>query len=234
MSELCVIGVSAYGERRTMVNLAVLFTFIAAALGAVQVVNTTRKRVVFLTTSSPNGTYVVRLAGQKDRPKVPVVSHAVIFSVTKDGEPLLTDNLLHSADWLDSSFDLLYPQHYWVKENVLQFYRGEFFSEGTRESIVIQNKTDKVIEYLRVTSVDSFLLFDLQPHATLTLPISAARADNRWVSIEGGFPERKKIKQTGAGFLFPKDRQGPFVYYIYINENDLVIESPGLEKYKGS
>ena len=90
-------------KRRIVGNLALLFTFIAAAVGAVQVVNTTRERVVFLSTSSPSGTYVVRLAGPKDRPKVPMVSHAVIFSVTKDGEPFLADNVLHSADWLDSS-----------------------------------------------------------------------------------------------------------------------------------
>src|SRR5215213_1569203 len=110
-------------ERRIIVKLALLFTFIAAAVGAVQVANITSERVAFLTTSSPNGTYVVRLFGQKDRPKVPMVSHEVVFSVTREGKALSADNFFHSGDWLDPSFDLIYPQHSWVKENVLHFYR---------------------------------------------------------------------------------------------------------------
>lgn len=217
-----------------MVNLALLLTFIAAVVGAVHVVKTTNQTDVFLTTSSPKGSYVVSLSGRKDRPKLPMVSHEVSFSVTKDGKASSTNNYLHSGDWLDPSFDILYPQHEWITENVLHFYRKEFFNEGERESILVQNKTTKVIEYLRVTSVDSFLLFDVQPDATITLVISGPRADNRWVTVEGEFSDRQRIKRTGIGFLFAKDAKGPFTYQVDINADGLIIESPGLEKYKAT
>ena len=39
---------------------------------------------------------------------------------------------------------------------------------------------------------------------------------------------------SDLGFLFPKGKHGPFAYYVYINEISLTIESPDLEKYKGS
>ena len=80
---------------------------------------------------------------------------------------------LHSGDWLDPSFDLLYPQHTWVRVDLLHFHRKEFFDEGRRESIIIQNRTNRVIQYLQVTSVDSFLLFDILPGALTTLVVSA-------------------------------------------------------------
>jgi hypothetical protein len=221
-------------ENRAIMNLALLLTFFAVAVGSVTVVKTTRHNGVFLTTSSPKGSYTVRLTGRKDRPKVPLVSHEVSFSVSKDGKLFLTNKYLHSGDWFDPSFEILYPQHNWAREDALQFYREEFFSEAQRESIVVQNKTQKVIQYLRVTTVDSFLLFDIQPDAKSTLVISAPRGDYRWITVEGEFLEGSKIKQNGVGFLFPKGRKGPFAYNIYVNEDSLTIESPELEKYKGA
>jgi hypothetical protein len=219
-------------ENKVIVNLVLVLAVVAAAVGSVQVVKTTIQNDVFLTTSSPKGSYTVRLTGRNDRPKVPLVSHEVLFSVSKDGKVFLTNKYLHSGDWFDPSFNLLYPQHNWVGEDTLHFYKQEFFSEGERESIEVQNRTQKVIQYLRVTSVDSFLFFSMQPGAMSTLIVSAPRADNRWVTIEGEFSDGQIIKQTGVGFLFTKGRKGPFAYYIHINEDGLTIESPDLEKYR--
>jgi hypothetical protein len=220
--------------RKVIVNLGLLLTFLVVAVGAVQVVKITNQGDIFLTTSSPKGSYVVSLTGRKDRPKLPMVNHEVRFSLAKTGKASLTNKYLHSGDWFDPSFDLLYPQHNWVQENVLQFYKEEFFNEGERQSIVVQNKTKRGIGYLRVTSIDSFLLFDIQPGATITLVVSAPRADNTWITVEGEFFELQQIRQTGVGFLFPKGRKGPFAYNVYVNEDDVTIESPGLEKYKGT
>ena len=161
-------------KRKVIGNLVLLVTFLGVAVGAVHIVQTIRHREVVLTTSSPANTYTVTLAGQRDRPKVPLLYHQVRFSVSKSkgAKESLTNKYLHSGDWFDPSFDHLYRQHNWVQENVLQLYNEEFFNDGERENIVVQNKTDKVIEYLRVRSTDTFLLFDIQPGATFTLVAS--------------------------------------------------------------
>ena len=51
------------------------------------------------------------------------------------------------------------------------------------------------------------------------------------MNVQGEFPEGREIKETGTNFLSPKDRKGPFTYFISINQDGLTIESPGLEKY---
>lgn len=208
-------------------KLILLVVFAAAMISGVLIVRTTSQPEVFLTITSPNGNYTVSLAGQKDRPKLPFVSHEVRFSVTKEGKETSTNNFLHSGDWLDPSFALWYPQHKWITENGLQFYKEEFFNDGQRERISVQNKTDKVIEYLRVTSIDSFLLFDIPPGATTTLTVSPPRSDNRWISVTGEFRDRQQIGQKGEGFSFGKDRKGPLTYFVAINVDGLTI---GLEK----
>lgn len=221
-------------DRNVYVRLTLLLTFLAAAIGGVLIVKTISKRQVFLSTSSPKGSYVVSLTGRRDRPKFPLRSNEVYFSVSKAGKEYLTNEFFHFGDWFDPSFDDLYPQQKWVEENVVQFYSDEFVSEGPRENIVIQNKTNKVIKYLRVRSIDSFLLFDLQPGATLTLDTSGPQANSSWLTVEGEFTGRWKIKETGVGFSFPEGRKGLFTHFIYINENGLTMESPGSERYEAN
>jgi hypothetical protein len=216
---------------KAILRLSLLLTFVMTALASAAIVSRCQRDVV-LTTSSPKGTYTVRLTGQRDRPKVPLLSHQVLFSVNKDGKEVLTNEYLHSGDWLDPSFDVLYPQHNWVREDMLHFYRKEFFDEAGRESIVIVNRTDRVIHYLQVTSVDSFLLFDIPPGALTTLVASAPRSDLRWLAAEGEFVDGRKIERYGADFLLHSVSKQSFVYYVYIDEGGLKIESPDLPQYK--
>ena len=214
--------------------MALLFTFIGAAVGSVTLVKTIKETEVLLTTTSPKGTYTVRLTGRAERPKLPFVSHQVLFSVTMGGEVALANKYLHSGDWFDPSFGLAYPEHAWVSDQILKFYKNEFVSEGQYGRILILNKTREIIQYLRVTSVDTFLVLDVQPESTTTMDVSAPRGDSVWIKVEGEFVGGRQIKGNGVGFLFPKGKHGPFAYYVYINENSLTIESPDLEKYKGS
>ena len=220
-------------DRNVYVRLTLLLTFLVAAFGGVLIVKTIRQRQVFLSTTSPKGSYVVSLTGRRDRPRMPLLSNEVYFSASKEGKEYLTKEFFHYGDWFDPSFDDLYPQQKWVEENVVQFYSDEFSSAGPRENIIVQNKTNKVIEYLRVTSIDSFLLFDLQPGSTITLATSGPPADSSWLTVEGEFTEGEKIKETGVGFSFPRGRKEPFTHFIYINEDGLTIESPGSVRYEG-
>jgi len=211
---------------------------ICALIGAVFISLTlykvTARSRYFLTTSSPKGTYTVHLTGQENRPRFPIIYHQVRFSASKNSKVFLSDKYFHSGDWFDPSFGILYPQHAWVADNVLHFYRQEFFNTNMAEGILVFNKSDKVIDYLKVTSVDSFLLFNIQPGAITELAVSPSRGDSRWINVVGEFSEGQCVKEHGVGFLLPEERNEPFSYYIYITEGDSNIESPLLEKYKGT
>jgi len=218
--------------KRMIGRIALLVTFVVAAVGSISLVRTIIPAEPFVTTTSPKGTYTVRLTGRKDRPRIPFVEHEVRFSVSKGERLFLADKFLHSGDWLDPSFELWFPENSWLSENILQFYKREFRSDGAHESIVVLNKTAETILYLRIVSVDTFLLFDVQPGAASTLAVSAPRTDSRWVSVEGEFSGHRAIKSAEAGFVVAAAQKGPFVYYVYVNEDGISIESPDLQKSK--
>ena len=219
-------------EHKVIVNLALLFAFTGAAVGSLTLWKIKTQSESFLSTTSPKGTYTVRLTGRKDRPKVPFLNHQVLFSVSREEKVVVANRYLHSGDWFDPSFDLRYPDHAWENDDILHFYKKEFFAAGQPEQIVVLNKTSEMIQYLRVTSVDTFLLFDVQPESTTRLAVSRPRTDSAWINVEGEFSDDTRIEETGVGFRFPKSKQPPFTYYIYIDKKSFTIESPGLEKYK--
>jgi len=218
--------------KRIIWGIALLVTFVVAAVGSVILVRTLIPAGPFLTTTSPKGTYTVRLTGRKDRPRIPFVNHEVRFSVTKGEKLFLSDKFLHSGDWLDPSFELWYPENSWFSENILQFYKREFRSDGAQESIIVLNKTAQTIPFLRIVSVDTFLLFDVQAGTASTLAVSAPRTDSRWVSVEGELAGHHAIKSAEEGFVLAAAQKGPFVYYVYVTENGISIESLDLQKSK--
>jgi hypothetical protein len=211
-------------------NLLLLGIFVSGMVIAVALVNATRQIEPFLTTSSPNGTYTVRLTGRKGRPTILFRTNQVFFSVTRNAKEFLSNKHIHSGDWLDPSFDSSYPQYEWLSEDRLHFFREDFFRDGQPETIVVQNKTQKNIPYLRVASVDAFLLFDIKPGAAFKLIVSGPRTDNRWITAEGEFSDSQGIQQS-EGFIFNKERKGPYTYHIIVNSDKTTIESPDLEKY---
>lgn len=189
---------------------------------------------VFLATSSPNRTYIVSLMGRKDSPHIPVVSHKVRFSALKTSKAFLSDKYLHSGDWFDPSFEILYPQHTWVNDNVLRFYSEENFSNSNLDILKIVNGTGKKIDYLRVTSDCLLLIFEVQPNTITELFVPQPRGNLRWISIEGESSNGQSIEKNGVDFVIPKGLSGPFMYNIYITEDGSRIESPNLEKYQGT
>jgi len=219
-------------QNKVIVNLALLFAFTGAAVGSLTLWKITTQSESFLSTTSPKGTYTVRLTGRKDRPKVPFLNHQVLFSVSREEKVVVANSYLHSGDWFDPSFDILYPDHAWENNEILHFYKKEYFADGQPEQVVVLNKTTETIQYLHVTSVDTFLLFDIQPESTTRLVVSRPRADSRWIKIAGQFSDGTPIQGKGVGFVLPKSKQPPFTYYIYIDKKSFTIESSGLEKYK--
>ncbi len=185
---------------------------------------------IFFTTHSPGGTYTVNLKGQKERPAL--FTAEVRFNVLKNGESFWSDQYLHSGDAMDLSFEVGYPNHRWLGENVLRFYHDEDFNAGKSQVVVIVNKTNKVIKSLKFETdpTDKYLLFDIQPGTEIRLPVSPPKGDYEILSIEGKFYEERSFDNV-ASFKINKEINEPFTYQIYITDDALTIENSQLEKY---
>lgn len=185
----------------------------------------------FLTTTSPNGTYVVQLSGRKDRTTLPVIYHRVRFSVSKNGRSFLTNRYLYSGDWLDPTFGILYPRQIWASDSALHFQRPGGSGASAPGRLVVVNRASKEIKYLRVESIDLFLLFSMQPGSTIYLNAAPPRGDFIWVSVAGEFSDGRAVKETAASFLVPNEARGPFTYHIFITDDGSIIESAQLKQY---
>jgi len=183
---------------------------------------------VFLTTTSPAQTYTVSIAGQKDRPRFPAIVNTVTFSVTKRSETFLGSQYLHSGDWLDPSFSILYPQHNWPSENVLHFFREEYFSGGEPLRLIVKNSSGETIKYLLVVSHDAHLLFDVQANSKTELKIPPPRGDIFYISVEGQFTDGRAQKRVGQNFIVNKR---PATFYVDVGDTAAAFESTGWEKY---
>jgi hypothetical protein len=177
----------------------------------------------FFTTSSPEGTYTVKLTGQKQRPFF--FTNTVNYQVLKNGQPFLPSTYIHSGDAMDISFELAYPNHRWLSENILHLYREEYFNYGKPDTLVVVNRTGQVIKHLKVASEDQFLFFDLQPGAEIKLLNSRSRGDYKWFKAVGELYDGRKIK-SGENLKPNKELSGPSTYYIYINTDSAIFEGP--------
>lgn len=204
---------------------------VVAVLVSVALYRLVAKPPVFLSASSPGGTYVVNLSGQKGRPLF--FTNEVRFEVLKNGEPFIPSSSLHSGDSFDLSFESGYPNHRWTGENVLQFYREQHFNAGQPDTLIVVNQSGQPIKYLRVQSVDKLLFFDLPRGAEVTVPMSRHRGDSSGVYVEGEFDGGRDFK-GGAAFTIHKEQNGPFTYYIRVIDDGVRIENPHVEKYKST
>ncbi len=177
----------------------------------------------FFTTASPGGTYTVKLTGQKQRPFF--FTTTVNYHVLKNGQPFIPSTYIHSGDFMDISFELAYPHHRWMSENILQLYREQYFNDGRPDTLVVINRTGRVIKHLKVASQHQFLFFDLQPGTEMNLLNSRPRGDYKGFNIVGEFYDGRRINSEEA--LRPnKELSGPFTYYIYINADGATFEGP--------
>jgi hypothetical protein len=126
---------------------------------------------------------------------------------------------------MDLAFEAGYPNHRWVYENTVQFYREQYFNDGRPDTLKVMNKTGKTIKYLMISSIDKFLCFDLQDGAALELLNSQPRGDYKWLDVGGEFYDGQKLQGT-ASLTPPKGRHASFTYYIYINGNGATFEGP--------
>ena len=140
-------------------RIAVIGLVATLTLGVAILVSSAQSRV-WLSTSSPNKTYTVQLTGRKFRPKVPGVEHEARFNLLKGSEPVVKNAYVDSYDWFDSDFAEMYPDHKWVTDSVLRFGRLAK-SEQSIDSLIVSNRTDKPVRYLKITVGDMLFIFDL-------------------------------------------------------------------------
>lgn len=128
-----------------------------------------REPPVWLSSSSPDHTYVVDLTGDKGRGGF-IFDTVVSYRLSKNGTMFVKDKVAHRGDWLDVSFELAYPEHTWIGENVMRFWRKPDRDRDDRfDVLLISNETNKTVRYVRIVTKDMFFIFDIQPHSNLKL-----------------------------------------------------------------
>jgi hypothetical protein len=173
----------------------------------------------FLTTTSPDHTYTVRLKGSKGRPLI--VPNEVRADVSKAGQLFVSDIWLHRAeDSFDLSFEAGFPEVRWLSDNIVEFYRPDYFDQGA-DSLTVENNAGKLIKYLRVQSGNKFLIFELGSGKSISLKIPAARGDSQWIAVAGAFADGLAIPFKSGSF----DKRQHSNYHIGVALSDTTIDA---------
>jgi hypothetical protein len=152
----------------------------------------------FLTTTSPDHAYTVSLKGNKGRPLI--ISNEIRADVYKAGQSFVSNIWLHeTGDSFDLSFEAGFPDVRWLAGNVVEFYRPQYFDRGA-DSLVVENRTGKLIKYLRLQSENKFLVFELESGTSIPLQIPVARGDSQWIAVEGAFADGIEIPFKSGSF----------------------------------
>jgi hypothetical protein len=176
--------------------------------------------VVFLTTVSPNKTYSVQLKREKG---MPLPNH-VRADVLKSDRLFQSDIWLHTTgDSSDMTFEAGYPDFRWLHDNIVEFYRKQYFDMGT-DSVEVQNKTSRSIRYLHLESLNKFLVFDVQPGSSTSLEVPAPHSDSQWIAVEGTFSDSDTIKFSSRSFDRRSSQPVRSFYEVLITESGAIIE----------
>lgn len=177
--------------------------------------------VMFLSTTSPDGSYEVRLKG--DTSRTLIIPHEVRADVVKSGKPLVSDVFIHSThNPFDLSFEAGFPDARWLGRNTLEFYRQEYFGRGS-DSLVIKHNGKEALKCLRIHAVNKFLVFDLEPGSSISVQIPAARGNSQSIAVEGAFRNDQKIGFQQRSFDRRSDQQTRSNYQIQITDSDIKI-----------
>jgi hypothetical protein len=183
--------------------------------------------VVWHSSTSPNQKYTVELTGDKGRGGFLVYS-MVKYNILVDGRLVTSDRLAHQGDFMDISFEIAYPEHAWIDENILRFWSNRHRREDNLDTLLISNNTHKVIRFLRIEAWDMFFVFDVQPHSQLKLSFTH-RSEGKGISVEGEFEDGSLI-DYGVGFL--ESGSGvPLGYCMTIDYDRVTINSPRERAY---
>ncbi len=174
---------------------------------------------IWLSSTSPNQKYTIQLTGNKGRGGF-IVYSVVKYNLLKDGKYITKNQVAHYGDSMDISFELAYPEHAWVNENVARFWRNPDRPAANLDNLVISNHTDKRIRYLEIHTKDLFFVFDLQPHSDLQLQFSHQTSGNS-IWTKGEFEDGSRI-EYGVSFSDSNSDQ-PLGYCMGIEYDHITI-----------
>lgn len=136
----------------------------------------------------------------------------------------MSDIWIHSThNAFDLSFEAGFPDSRWLSENILEFYRGEYFDKGS-DSLKIQNSSNRAVKFMRVQALNKFLVFDISPGASISLQIPAPRGDSQWIASEGSFDDNEKIDFHYKSFDRHSTQRVSCNYQILITPSGIRIE----------
>jgi len=175
----------------------------------------------FLITSSPDKTYTVSLRGQTTQPIF--FTAEVRYDVSKKGAPILSNKFLSSADGLDFPFEFLYPNHRWIDEQSIQFYREENLRERPPDTVVVVNNTGKTLKLVRIQSNEIVLFFEMQPGFKTSITSSQSKGDYKGLFVEGEFADGTSVMEFSADFDL-KGRREPRTFSVDLRADKTTIE----------
>ena len=189
---------------------------------------------VFLSTTSPDKTYTVELAGSKSSPRLPLYDHFTNFNLFKNNRPLVKNARVMTYDWFDSGFGELYSEYVWASDSVLRFGSDVSASEKSPDFLTVLNRTNKNIKYLRITAGDMLFIFEPPPDSTNKYPVPYL-GDLPWVSAEGEFADGQPINLNGVNFLNEDKLGKPSLRYcVSVTDDGVKIESPLMDGFNSS
>jgi hypothetical protein len=198
--------------------------FLAFVLGAFYWIFAAESEV-FLSTTSPDKTYTVKLTGDKSSPLLPFYDHRTNFNLFKNSRPLVENEPVARYDFLDSSFGEMYPEHVWSGESVLRLGSDISESEKSSDFLTVSNRTNKNIKYLRIEAGDMLFIFETPPHSINKYSIPYL-GDLPWIMAEGEFADGRHITWNGVNFLNDEKRKNSLRYCVSVTDDGLKIESP--------
>lgn len=177
----------------------------------------------FFTTVSPEKNYTVQLYGQKERPAFFTVEVGMV--VLKNGYVFWPYQTLHSGDFMDLSFELGWPEHRWIGNNILQFYSESNFSQTKcAERIYLRNNSANKIRRLQITSNnEKFLGFDLPLGFETQLTASPTKGDSSGLFVEGKYSEGEQFENSRASRRLSPNKCVD--YNVFFTDNGIVIDN---------
>jgi len=210
---------------KTILRLCTITGFFVISVFTFAYYRNSSSDVLVASSQSPDGVYLVKLFGTIGN-FIPIGGTRINARIYKRGKAILKSIYFTSFD--DDDFDKRYPQNAWIDNRTLRFNVKERRAGDDVDSIVIINKTEQPLTYLRVSALDCFLILDVRPKERIELNVPHYTWQS-WIEAEGMYDGGRALRSKGVNFFHQDKLQKPLQYCILIGENELMIQSPSIE-----
>lgn len=189
-------------------------------------------------TTSPDGNYLILVEGKTSAPSRPYYSHGdheAVFSLFKQGNPIVTHESLYGGDEYDDLFLDLYPTYEWFSGNIVRFGKKNTMPQSQQDEVLVSNNTDEHLKYIRVNldTPEIFIIADLPPKGNIHFyaqPQTDQQSDFSGITCvtrsEGPYIMKR------AEFNIRGKYKGQAHYFIRIEDSDMKINSQEFELMK--